>query len=66
MEVFNKDLVWGLKINLDHIGGSWVKEFSSILWSYRTTPWKETSMTSFHLVYGEKVVALVEIRMSST
>ncbi|XP_074560279.1 uncharacterized protein LOC141816393 [Curcuma longa] len=33
-EAINRELIKGLKIKLDHAGGSWVDELSDILWAY--------------------------------
>lgn len=55
VEVINRNLVRGLKVKLEH----------RVLWSYRTTPQVGTSMTPFHLVYGEEVVVPVEIEVTS-
>lgn len=41
-----------------------MEEQPSILWSYRTTPWDETGMIPFHLIYGGELVILVEIGIS--
>ncbi|XP_074556549.1 uncharacterized protein LOC141812457 [Curcuma longa] len=65
-EVMNRELVRGLKIKLDHIGGSWVEELHDILWAYQTTPRDNTGLTPFHLVYGSEVVVPVEIGCHST
>ncbi|XP_042396703.1 uncharacterized protein LOC121986835 [Zingiber officinale] len=55
-----------LKVKLDHVGGDWVEELQSILWTYRTMPWESTGLTPFHLVYGNEAVVPIEIRVPST
>ncbi|XP_042444109.1 uncharacterized protein LOC122029235 [Zingiber officinale] len=64
-EVVNREIVRGLKVKLDHVGGDWVEELSSILWAYRTTPRESTSLTPFHLVYGNEAVVLIEVGVPS-
>ncbi|XP_074562253.1 uncharacterized protein LOC141818705 [Curcuma longa] len=64
-EMVNRELVRGLKIKLDHVGGSWVEELHDILWAYRATPRDSTGLTPFHLVYGGEAVVPVEIGCSS-
>lgn len=65
VEIINRELLRGLKIKLDHVGGSWVEEMPSILWAYRMTPRESTRMTPFQLVYGAEAVVPVEIDMES-
>ncbi|XP_042418192.1 uncharacterized protein K02A2.6-like [Zingiber officinale] len=64
-EVVNREIVRDLKVKLDHVGGNWVEELSSILWAYRTTPRESTGLTPFHLVYGNEAVVPIEIGVSS-
>ncbi|XP_042437173.1 uncharacterized protein LOC122023153 [Zingiber officinale] len=64
-EVINREIVRGLKVKLDHVGGNWVEELPSILWAYRTTPRESTGLTPFHLVYGNKAVVPIEIGVHS-
>ncbi|XP_042416022.1 uncharacterized protein LOC122005152 [Zingiber officinale] len=64
-EVINREIVRGLKVKLDHVGGNWVKELPSILWTYRTTPRESTGLTPFHLVYGNEAVVPIEIGVPS-
>ncbi|XP_042450634.1 uncharacterized protein LOC122035286 [Zingiber officinale] len=64
-EVVNREIVRGLKVKLDHVGGIWVEELSSILWAYRTTPRESTGLTPFHLVYDNEAVVPIEIGVPS-
>ncbi|XP_042465843.1 uncharacterized protein LOC122048323 [Zingiber officinale] len=64
-EVINREIVRGLKVKLDHVGGNWVEELPSILWAYRTTPRESTGLTPFHLVYGNEAVVPIEIGVPS-
>ncbi|XP_042437207.1 uncharacterized protein LOC122023191 [Zingiber officinale] len=64
-EVVNREIVRGLKIKLDHVGGNWVEELSSILWAYRITPRESTGLITFHLVYGNEAVVPIEIGVPS-
>ncbi|KAL0447957.1 UNVERIFIED_CONTAM: hypothetical protein Slati_1923600 [Sesamum latifolium] len=52
VEVTNRILVQDIKKGLDKVGGNWVEEVTSILWSYRTTPRGSTGESPFTLVYG--------------
>ncbi|XP_042404677.1 uncharacterized protein LOC121994834 [Zingiber officinale] len=65
IEVINREIVRGLKVKLDHVGGDWVEELQSVLWTYRTTPRESTSLTPFHLVYGSEAVMPVEVGVPS-
>lgn len=60
------DLVQGLKVKLDHVGGSWMDKLLGILWSHRTTPKEGTRVTPFNLIYGGKALVHVEIGMKSS
>ncbi|XP_074556284.1 uncharacterized protein LOC141812149 [Curcuma longa] len=51
---------------LAKLDSSWIEELPDILWVYRTTPRNSTDLTPFHLVYGGKVVVLIEIGCAST
>ncbi|XP_042441470.1 uncharacterized protein LOC122026830 [Zingiber officinale] len=64
-EVVNLEIVRGLKVKLDHVGGNWVEELPSILWAYRTTPRESTGLTPFHLVYGNEAVVPIEVGVPS-
>ncbi|XP_042423234.1 uncharacterized protein LOC122010827 [Zingiber officinale] len=64
-EMVNREIVRGLKVKLDHVGGNWVEELSSILWAYRTTPRESTGLTPFHLVYGNEAVVPIGIGVPS-
>ncbi|XP_042432484.1 uncharacterized protein LOC122019042 [Zingiber officinale] len=60
-EVTNLEILRDLRTRLDHAGGSWVNELSSVLWELRTTPKESTSVILFQLVYGEEAMIPVEI-----
>ena len=45
--------------------GSWVEEFTSVLWSTMTTPNRSTSYTPFFLVHGAEAVLPSDIRHDS-
>ncbi|XP_042408079.1 uncharacterized protein LOC121997629 [Zingiber officinale] len=64
-EVTNREIVRGLKVKQDYVGGDWVKDLPNILWAYRTTPRKSTILTPFHLVYGNEAIVLVEVGVPS-
>ncbi|XP_042400745.1 uncharacterized protein LOC121990734 [Zingiber officinale] len=64
-EVANQEILRGLRARLDHTGGSWVDELSSVLWAMRTTPKEATGVTPFHLVYGSETLVLVEVGVES-
>ncbi|XP_042460740.1 uncharacterized protein LOC122044296 [Zingiber officinale] len=64
-EVVNREIVRGLKVKLDHVGGSWVDELPGILWAYRTTPRESTGLTPFNLVYGNEAVVPLEVGIPS-
>ncbi|KAL0444362.1 UNVERIFIED_CONTAM: hypothetical protein Slati_2158900 [Sesamum latifolium] len=51
VEVTNRILVQGIKKRVDKVGGNWVEELASVLWSYRTTPRGSTGKIPFTLVY---------------
>ncbi|XP_071909636.1 uncharacterized protein [Coffea arabica] len=60
-ENFNQTLLHGLRTRLHRVGSSWVEEFPSVLWSYRTTPRSATQETPFSLTYGAEAVIPAEI-----
>ncbi|XP_042446676.1 uncharacterized protein LOC122031651 [Zingiber officinale] len=64
-EVTNREILRGLRTRLDHIGGSWVVELSSVLWALHMTQKEVTSVTPFQLVYGGEAVVLVEVGVES-
>ncbi|XP_042443841.1 uncharacterized protein LOC122028934 [Zingiber officinale] len=64
-KVTNREIVQGLKVKLDHIGGDWVEELASILWAYHTTPRESTVSPPFHLVYGSEAVVPIEVGVPS-
>ncbi|KAL0449400.1 UNVERIFIED_CONTAM: hypothetical protein Slati_1496400 [Sesamum latifolium] len=65
IEVTNRILVQGFKKRLEKVGGNWVEELTSVLWSYRTTPRGSTRESPFTLVYGTEAIISTELGMSS-
>ncbi|KAL0444777.1 UNVERIFIED_CONTAM: hypothetical protein Slati_2200400 [Sesamum latifolium] len=65
VEVTNRILVQGIKKRLDKVGGNWVEELTSALWSYRTTPRGSIGKNSFSLVYGTEAIILAKLGMIS-
>lgn len=51
----------GLWTRLDEANGRWMEELPSMLWAYHTTSVVLTNKIPFNLVFGTKVVILVEI-----
>ncbi|KAL0367439.1 UNVERIFIED_CONTAM: hypothetical protein Sradi_3634000 [Sesamum radiatum] len=65
VEVTNHILVQGIKKRFDKVGGNWVEELVSVLWSCRTTPKGSTGESPFTLVYGTKAIIPDELEMPS-
>ncbi|KAL0462271.1 UNVERIFIED_CONTAM: hypothetical protein Slati_0114700 [Sesamum latifolium] len=65
VEVTNRILVQGIKKRLDRVEGNWVEEFTSVLWSYRTTPRGFTGESPFTLVYRTEAIIPAELGMPS-
>ncbi|KAK4383837.1 hypothetical protein Sango_3114500 [Sesamum angolense] len=65
VEVTNCILVQGIKKRLDMAGGNWVEEFTSVLWSYWTTPRGSTGESPFSLVYGIDALTPAELGIPS-
>ncbi|XP_042465927.1 uncharacterized protein LOC122048425 [Zingiber officinale] len=59
----NWEILRGLRTRLDHAGGSWVDELSSVLWALCMTPNEATDVTPFQLVYGGEAVVPIEVRV---
>ncbi|XP_042374422.1 uncharacterized protein LOC121967951 [Zingiber officinale] len=59
-EVANRKILRVLRARLDHVGGSWVDEFPSVLWAIHMTH-EGKGVTPFHLVYEGEAVAPVEV-----
>ncbi|XP_042460346.1 uncharacterized protein LOC122043839 [Zingiber officinale] len=57
----NWEILRGLQTRLDHAGGSWVDELSSVLWVLRMTPNEAIDVTPFQLVYGGEAMVLIEV-----
>ena len=62
-EASNKTLLTALKKRLDSTKGKWVDELPGVLWAYRTTARKPTSIYPFALTYGMKAIIPTEIGM---
>ncbi|KAL0322210.1 UNVERIFIED_CONTAM: hypothetical protein Scaly_2517400 [Sesamum calycinum] len=65
VEVINRILVQSIKKRLDKVGGNRVEEFTSVLWSYRTTPRGSTGKSPLTQVYGTKAIIPAELGMPS-
>ncbi|XP_010246600.1 PREDICTED: uncharacterized protein LOC104589862 [Nelumbo nucifera] len=62
-KVTNRAILRELKARLVRAKGLWVDELPSILWAYRMTIKIVTGEMPFNLMYGMKVVILVEIKV---
>ena len=60
-EASNKTLLTALKKRLDFAKGKWVEELPRVLWAYRTTARKPTSISPFSLTYEMEAVIPIEI-----
>ncbi|XXG46965.1 hypothetical protein AAC387_Pa02g1687 [Persea americana] len=60
-EISNKVLLDRIKKRLDRAKGRWAEELPSVLWAYRTTPRRSTSVTPFSLAYGMEAVIPLEV-----
>ena len=60
-EATNKQILNGLKKNLDETKGRWSEVLYDVLWSLRTTPKEATGHTPFRLVYGTEALIPIEI-----
>ena len=60
-EASNKTLLTALNKRLDSAKGKWVEELPGVLWAYRTTARKPTSISSFALTYGMEAVIPTKI-----
>ncbi|KAL0451526.1 UNVERIFIED_CONTAM: hypothetical protein Slati_1130700 [Sesamum latifolium] len=65
VEVTNRILVQGIKRRLERVGGNWVEELTSVLWTYRTTPRGSTGESPFSLVYGTEAIIPAELGLPS-
>ena len=63
VEASNKTLLTTLKKQLDSAKGKWVDELPGVLWVYRTTTLKPTSISPFTLTYGTEAIIPTEIGM---
>lgn len=62
----NKTLSVILKITLRKHKCAWVQEFSSVLWSYRTTPRVPISQTLFSLIFRVEVILPSDMDLDNT
>ena len=60
-EASNKTLLTALKKRLDSAKGKWVEQLPGVLWAYKTTARKPTSISPFALTYGMEAVIPTEI-----
>lgn len=65
-EATNKFIVNGLKRRLNDSKGRWAKELPSMLWAYKTTPWRSIRETPFSMTYGAEAMIPVEIRLPTS
>ncbi|XP_042467652.1 uncharacterized protein LOC122050846 [Zingiber officinale] len=65
VEVDNREILWILRVWLDHVGGSWVDVLPGVLWAIRMTPKEGMCVTPFHLVYGGEAVIPVKVDIES-
>ncbi|GMH15683.1 hypothetical protein Nepgr_017524 [Nepenthes gracilis] len=61
VEVTNHTLLHRLKTKLEDVGGTWVDELPSILWSYGIIPREPTRETPFSLCYGTEAAVPAEV-----
>ena len=62
-EASNKTLLTALKKRLDSTKGKLVDELPGVLWAYRTTAHKLTSISPFAITYGMEAIIPTEIGM---
>ena len=65
MEITNRTILRNLKARLEKSKSEWAEDLPSILWAYHITSRIPTSEMSYSMVYGTKLVILVEIGMPS-
>ncbi|VFQ61144.1 unnamed protein product [Cuscuta campestris] len=65
VENANRTIVDGLKLNLEACGGESAEELPYILWTYRTTPRRETRETPFALCYKFEAREPTEISIAT-
>ena len=62
-EAPNKTMLTALKKWLDSAKGKWVDELPGVLWAYRTTARKPTSVSPFAITYGMEAIIPTKIGM---
>lgn len=65
LEVTNRTIVNGIRIQLEKSRGRWVDELDVVLWAYRTTMREAIGESPFHLVYGAAAVIPAEVGIKS-
>ncbi|XP_042423058.1 uncharacterized protein LOC122010607 [Zingiber officinale] len=65
VEVTNREILRGLRAQLDQVRGSWVDELPSVLWVLRTTLKEVTDIIPFQLVCDGEVVVPIEVGVES-
>ena len=63
VETSKKTLLTTLKKRLDAAKGKWVDELPRVLWAYKTTTERPTSISPFALTYGMEAIIPTEISM---
>ena len=62
-EASNKTLLSALKKRLDSAKGKWVDELPRVLWAYKTTARRPTSISPFALTYRMEAIIPTKIGM---
>ena len=62
-EASKKTLLTALKKRLDLAKGKWVDELPGVLWAYRTTARRSTSISPFAITYGMEALIPTKIDM---
>ncbi|XP_074362421.1 uncharacterized protein LOC141702693 [Apium graveolens] len=65
VEVTNRILLRGIEKRLKESKSKWPEELSSVLRSYRTSPWTSIGETPFKLAYGTQAMLPIEVRSPS-
>lgn len=65
VEATNKVILHDLHTRIADLGGSWLDEFSNVLWSLCTTPQEVTGETPYSLVYATEAMLPIEIGLPS-
>ena len=65
IEVTNRNLLKIIKTRLKGAKRAWSKELPNVLWAYRTTTRVPTGESPFSLTFGNEIVILVEVGLTS-